>query len=293
MNLTTLEKVSLKNNSNVTEDMIQRFIFENPSVLGLGDLEPIRREKVQPAGGRLDLLLEKEDKNVTTRYEVEIQLGQVDESHIIRTIEYWDTERKRNPQYNHCAVIVAEGISGRFMNVISLFNGAIPLIALDLSAYKKGDDIVLTFTKVLDKITLESTDEDDYRAEPTDRSYWEKQKSTPAFLREMDSIFESLKEFIPNHNLKYTKYYIGLTKNDIANNFICFRPNKSAINLSVSLPENSELTSEMENRGLDIYYQTSRREYVVKFKNAKAYFDNKEATDELIQKSMNYYNVEV
>ena len=28
------------------------------------------------------------------RYEVEIQLGRVDESHIIRTIEYWDIEKK-------------------------------------------------------------------------------------------------------------------------------------------------------------------------------------------------------
>lgn len=293
MNLTTLEKISLKRNPNVTEDMIQDFLFKNPSALGLGELEPIQREKVQPSGGRLDLLLEKEDKNVTTRYEVEIQLGEVDESHIIRTIEYWDTERKRNPRYNHCAVIVAEGMAGRFLNVISLFNGAIPLIALDLAAYKNGSDIVLTFTKVLDKITLESADEAELRSEPTDRVYWETQKSTPAFLREMDKIFDSLREYVPNHNLNYTKYYIGLTKNNIANNFICFRPNKSAVNLSVSLPESLELTTEMENKGLDIYYQTSRKEYVVKFKNANAYFENKEATDELVHKAMDYYSVEV
>jgi len=43
----------------------------------------------------------------TRRYEVEIQLGATDESHIIRTIEYWDIERKRYPQYEHTAVIVA------------------------------------------------------------------------------------------------------------------------------------------------------------------------------------------
>jgi len=33
-----------------------------------------------------------------TRYHVELQLGATDESHIIRTIEYWDTERRRWPQ---------------------------------------------------------------------------------------------------------------------------------------------------------------------------------------------------
>ena len=62
----------------------------------------------------------------------------------------WDMEKKRFPQYDHCAVIVAEEITGRFMNVISLFNGNIPLIALQLSAYKVGDDVSLAFTKVMD-----------------------------------------------------------------------------------------------------------------------------------------------
>ncbi len=41
-------------------------------------------------------------------YEVEIQLDQTDPSHIIRTIEYWDIEKRRNPNYEHQAVIVAE-----------------------------------------------------------------------------------------------------------------------------------------------------------------------------------------
>ncbi len=37
-------------------------------------------------------------------------LGAVDESHIIRTIEYWDVERQRYPTLQHRAVIVAEEI---------------------------------------------------------------------------------------------------------------------------------------------------------------------------------------
>ena len=44
-------------------------------------------ERRQPKAGRLDLLLS--DPESLTRYEVEIQLGSTDESHIIRTIEYW------------------------------------------------------------------------------------------------------------------------------------------------------------------------------------------------------------
>ena len=161
-NLVKMERVSLKNNPYIKEDLIQNFIFNDPSVLGLGDLTPIQRERIQPAGGRLDILLADDNG---TRYEVEVQLGATDPSHIIRTIEYWDTEKKRYPQYDHCAVIVAEEITGRFMNVISLFNGSIPLIALQISAYKMGDDISLTFTKVIDRLTLGTDEEEQYNKE--------------------------------------------------------------------------------------------------------------------------------
>ena len=86
--------------------------------MGLGDLEVRSNERRQPSGGRLDLLLQ--DVDTSARYEVEIQLGSLDESHIIRTIEYWDIERRRYPQYEHIAVIVAEDVTSRFLNVISL-----------------------------------------------------------------------------------------------------------------------------------------------------------------------------
>jgi hypothetical protein len=51
-------------------------------------------------------------------------------------------------------VIVAEDITSRFLNVIGLFNGFIPLIALQMSALKFGDQISLVFTKVVDALPL-------------------------------------------------------------------------------------------------------------------------------------------
>ncbi|MBQ1259378.1 MAG: hypothetical protein IIX97_04650, partial [Clostridia bacterium] len=39
-----MEKISLKNNPAIKEDLIQSFIFENPSVLGLGELSPIQTD---------------------------------------------------------------------------------------------------------------------------------------------------------------------------------------------------------------------------------------------------------
>lgn len=116
-------RVSLKASPEFNEKWLQQKIQDGVELLGLGELLVKDVERRQPRGGRLDLLLS--DPETTTRYEVEIQLGPTDESHIIRTLEYWDNERRRFPQYDHVAVIVAEEITGRFLNVINLFNQTI------------------------------------------------------------------------------------------------------------------------------------------------------------------------
>lgn len=126
------EFISIKSHPQLSEAWVQDRIAEDPTILGLGDLVLKDKERIQPRAGRLDLLLQ--DLETNRRYEVEIQLGKTDETHVIRTIEYWDIERKRYPQYDHCAVIVAEEITARFLNVISLFNGTIPLVAIQMRA---------------------------------------------------------------------------------------------------------------------------------------------------------------
>lgn len=110
------------------ERWLQDQIEKNPSALQLGDLEVIQRERRQSAGGRLDMLLM--DPEDDSMYELEIMLGETDETHIIRTIEYWDNERRRWPERQHYAVLVAECITRRFYNVIQLLSHAIPIIAV-------------------------------------------------------------------------------------------------------------------------------------------------------------------
>lgn len=124
------DRIILKGHPELTERWVQDRLAEDPALLGLGELILKDKERIHPQAGRLDLLFQDPDSD--RRYEVEIQLGRTDESHIIRTIEYWDIERKRYPQYDHVAVIVAEEIAARFLNVISLFNGYIPLIAIQM-----------------------------------------------------------------------------------------------------------------------------------------------------------------
>ena len=156
-NYVKFETISLKNHSEINEKWVQQKIVDEPSILGLGDLSVRQSEKVQQSGGRLDILLQDDDSK--TRYAVELQLGKTDETHIIRTIEYWDNERKRNQNYNYVAVIIAEDITNRFFNVISLFNGSIPIIAIQLKAIKYKSDIGLDFTTVLDLITPDDPDD--------------------------------------------------------------------------------------------------------------------------------------
>ena len=84
------EKLSIRAHPGLSERWVQERIAEDPSILGLGDLILKDKERIQPRSGRLDLLLQ--DSEAHHRYEVEIQLGKTDESHIgHRTQRYHST----------------------------------------------------------------------------------------------------------------------------------------------------------------------------------------------------------
>ncbi|MCT0210290.1 MAG: hypothetical protein DCF18_07280 [Cyanobium sp.] len=242
-------KLSLKSHPELTERWVQDRIAENPQILGLGDVVLKDKERIQPRAGRLDLLLQ--DAEASHRYEVEVQLGKTDESHIIRTIEYWDIERKRYPQYEHTAVIVAEEITARFLNVISLFNGTIPLIAIQMSAVQLAGTVSLLFTTVLDEARFGLVDEDEEVQEVTDRSYWEA-RGSKATVAMADEVLKLVAEFAPGLELKYNKFYIGLATNGQPNNFVQFRPQKNALRVEVRLPQSQETEATIEASGLDV-----------------------------------------
>ena len=242
------ERIWVKNHPELNEKWVQDRIAADPAILGLGDVVVKDRERRQPHAGRLDVLLQEADSN--RRYEVEMQLGKTDESHIIRTIEYWDVERKRYPQYDHCAVIVAEDITARFLNVISLFNGTIPLIAIQMNALKLGDKIALVFTTVLDELTL-GLEEEDEEEPVADRAYWET-RGTKQTVKLADQLLEIIHEFAPGFELKYNKFYIGLAKDGQADNFAIFRAKKNHLRLEVRLKQSDELREQLDTAGLDL-----------------------------------------
>ena len=275
------ELVSLKGHSDFNEKWVQARLAEDPSLLGLGDLILKDQERIHPGAGRLDLLFQ--ETGELARYEVELQLGRSDESHIIRTVEYWDIERKRYPQYEHTAVIIAEDITSRFLNVISLFNGSIPLVAIQMSALKLGDKISLVFTTVLDQIRLGAVDEDEGAQEPTDRAYWESRASKKT-LQMTDTLFEHLRELDAGLALNYNKHYIGLTRDGRSDNFVTFNPKKSWLRLSLRLPKSAELDALMDKADLDVTSYTRWGSYVIRLTAADVK-DREEVTKELLKKA--------
>ncbi|MGD0546752.1 MAG: hypothetical protein ABR991_02855 [Terracidiphilus sp.] len=255
--------VQLKGNTNFGgESRLQELIASDPSILGLdGDVQLIGKEFQLPEGQRIDFLLGDESNRL--QYEVEVQLGDLDESHIIRIIEYWDIMRKLYPKQRHIAVIVAEKITSRFFNVIGLFNQFIPFVAIQVSGIEMDGKFTLVFTKVLDISATRTESELEYQ--PTDRVYWES-KASIEILKLADKILEVAKEFYPKIVLKYNKGYIGTTIDGMKSNFLMFWPRKSILKLSIYLPSSPENDGLCEEVGLDIDYDPEWSKYRFEFR---------------------------
>ncbi len=213
------EQISISKNLSIRECGLDEFwlqdqIAANPSILGLGDLEVARREKPQSSGGKLDILLLYPEDD--TMYEVEVMLGATDERHIIRTIEYWDLERKRWPQRQHFAVLVAENITRRFFNVIQLFSLSIPVIAIQSNIIEANGSKILHFTKILDAYE-EPEDEKLLTNETHDENWWRTKSAWT--IENARALFGIVSESYAVE-LNYLKNYIAISYNN--NNYFGF-----------------------------------------------------------------------
>ena len=279
--------LSLKQHLVINEKWVQEQIATDPTILGLGDLVLKDKERIHPQAGRLDLLFQ--DRNTNRRYEIELQLGKTDETHIIRTIEYWDIERKRYPQYEHCAVIIAEDITSRFLNVISLFNGNIPIIALQMKAFETNEGIMLLFTKVLDEVQLGLVDEDEEVREVTDRNYWKARGSTET-MSMVDKSLDIIHSFAPAVELKYNKFYIGLAVDSIPCNFVVFKPRKKDLNFELKFGIKEEVQAMIDSNGLDdMGYDSRWKVYRIRISSSE-FESKKEILKMLFQASYDEYN---
>ena len=141
-------------------------------------------------------------------YEVETMLGNTDPDHIVRTIEYWDLVKRKWPQRQHYAVLIAERITKRFFNVIQILSDAVPLIAIQVNIVKSPHGRSLHFTKILD-VYEEPDDETSIDAGTYDEAYW--QTRSKATLGIAESLLEATREVYVSPELRFNKYSIVIT----------------------------------------------------------------------------------
>ena len=263
--------LSLKRHPDFTEVWLQDRIQDDPSILGLGDVAVLDRERRQDKAGRLDLLLS--DPDLNRRYEVEIMLGQTDESHIIRTIEYWDIERRRYPSYDHCAVLIAEDVTARFLNILSLLAGTVPLIVIQLNALQVGDQIVLDFVRVLDQTSLRRDDEGESSLVTTDRSYWVN-RSTQEMVKLTERLLEIINEKASSaQQLNFNRHYVGLSDGIRSRNFVHFRPRKQFVHVLAEVPDIPAWVEKIEEGGLPAATDRGRLRFTIAPKDLKSHGD--------------------
>ncbi len=258
---TTHKKLSLRQHPMLNEKWLHDRICEDPSILGLGEVRVLDRERTLPGGGRLDLLL-LDDEN-DRRYEVEIQLGATDPSHIVRSIEYWDLERNRYPAYEHVAVIIAENITTRFLNVMSLMSGSIPMVAIQLDALEVEEHLVLNFVHVLDLTELRADDvaEEDAGGGVEDRAFWDAKVGQP-LMRLCDELLDFIRKHATSSaECNYLRRYIGIRSNGVVRNvlYLTPKPTKGLVNVSFRVSNAVEWKAKFEEAGIPVQSKHNNR----------------------------------
>jgi hypothetical protein len=131
-----------------------------------------------------------------------------------------------------------------------LFHGAIPLVAIKMEALEHNGEIGLHFTKVLEPIALGSDDEEGAQS-ATDRAYWEA-RGSKATVQIADELAEITKSLGIPIELKYNKYYIGVTLNGAPENFIIFRPKRTFTRFEPRLTPSDALRKRYDDAGLNL-----------------------------------------
>jgi hypothetical protein len=181
-------------------------------------------------------------------------------------------------------VLAAEDITSRFLNVISLFNKAIPLIAIQIAALQVEEAVTLHATKVLDLARL-GTDEEDEPGPPTDRTYWI-DKASEDSLSVADRLLSLVNEVRPDMSLNYNKAYIGLAQDGAPDNFLLLYPREKTLGVNFRIPRSDELTTRIEDAGVGtaVPYDQRNGHYRLRL-TSQSLYDHKDLLLDLIRRA--------
>jgi predicted transport protein len=254
-------KISLKDHKSIKERNVQYMIAKDPYMLGLGELKLIDIQVEYENKERLDLLFQ--SKDLKTIYEVEIQLGQLDGSHLFRTVEYWLNERDNKLGHKHVAVLIAEVITKRALEIIKLCMCNVSIVILEMTAYESENGIL--YLKFKEIYPDECAIVDEYKQYEEyeeivlcDRQYYEN-NAPAALLNAADTIFRILKEIDPVIEMNYTQGYIGFKTGKIRGlAFIVIK--QDVLILKLVLKNLAETETKIKDMKLDLIGYAERKE---------------------------------
>ena len=260
------------------ENWLKDMICENPSLLGLGDLIVRRREQRQSSGGRIDILLEDiEDKSL---YEVEVMLGETNPDHIVRSIEYWDIEKRRFPQRQHFSVLIAESFDRRYFNVIQILSLNVPMIAIQADLLKVEGKYILNFTKILDIYEEPGVE---IAETPANEESW---KSKALWVLEAArALLDILKSKDDQMTIGFTQSYIALRKGT-TNIYTCNVRRSPFTGLwfrETDEEKTDKLLKLLDSSGLPYKYSNKYKDFLVTLK-VEDISDNSEIFEEIHNK---------
>lgn len=220
----------LKHHPEFRESWLRDRIADDPGMLGLGPARVVDIERRHPHAGRLDLLLQQGQQR---RYVVEIMLGKLDESHLVRTHEYWDSEQQTMPGLEHVAVLAAEELPPRLVRVLGLLRGTLPLVVLQMTATRVAGQFSLCFTRVLEGPGRARQKPCEPR--PAGRITWER-KGCAAAVATLDACLGLLQEIDPSLTLGYHRNSLAVLLAPGSVPLLMFFPQRHFLRLEIQPP---------------------------------------------------------
>ena len=95
-------------------------------------------------------------------------------------------------------------------------------------------------------------------------------------------------DLLSGYELKYNKFYIGLSSKGVAKNFIAFRPKKKFIYVVFRGQEDIEISKALEDEGIDFSYDSRRKRYDIKISTFEEFNENRESFIQLANNAKDY-----
>jgi len=237
------------------ESWLERKIREEPTILGLGGITKVFFQRKYKKAGRGDLILLDEENSIL--YSAELMLDEIDESHIVRCVDYWLTETRKpsNKDWSVIAVLAAESIrESRWFPVIEFLSQKMPLTVLEVAALKVSGHTTLTFTKFFDGQDqlehVEGGEEDSGRID-VDKGYWAG-KRPGEIIRVAESLARIFRS--PNKQLRvtYLQGFWGFALGEKPKNFVTITPKQKFVNVRARIRDTESWSERLKKAGFEI-----------------------------------------